>query len=81
MLDRCYIAARDRKREMFLVGGTNRTHVVKYDVEIGKDLSFLQVQLVLLPVRGLHNAQELNAALPVATYMKLAITLTLTSLD
>lgn len=30
-----------------LVGGTNRTHVVKYEIEIGKD-NFLQVRRDLL---------------------------------
>ena len=32
---------------MFLVGGTNKVHTVTYDVEIGKDLSFLQVRTPL----------------------------------
>ena len=40
---RLLIAVRDTKREGMLVGGTNRTHVVKYDIEIGKD-NFLQAR-------------------------------------
>lgn len=48
-------AARDTKREMFLVGGTNKVHTVTYDVEIGKDLSFLQVRSSFLASTCSHN--------------------------
>ena len=35
---RCWFAARDTRREGQLVGGTNKKHMVKYEVDVSEGL-------------------------------------------